>query len=148
MYILTSSRPISILYLLAYTSGGTITEPGAVGYIDLSGMSMQECCTKLFAFPLAIVYQIVEMVLALYYAVQRMVIVVQKMYERRKEAQELEKEKSELLGKRKSGKGFFRRLQKTVQRWIKKIPGMHLPFSSSWECSVVIIIIIIIIIIA
>merc|ERR1719230_41610 len=33
--------------------GGTITEPGAVGYIDLSGMSMQECCTKLFAFPLA-----------------------------------------------------------------------------------------------
>merc|ERR1711988_1753418 len=71
-------------------------------------------------------------VLALYYAVQRMVIVVQKMYERRKEAQELEKEKSELLGKRKSGKGFFRRLQKTVQRWIKKIPGFgdpeHPPF--------------------
>jgi len=51
--------------------GGSIREPGAVGAWDMRGLTLTECCTTMLSFPLAIIYQLLELIVAMYNLARR-----------------------------------------------------------------------------
>lgn len=106
--------------------GGNITEPGAVNSMDMSGMSISECCQVIVTFPLAVIYQLFNFGAALYFAGKRMFVVASRFYEEKKEERAAAREAKE-AAKAKKGRSFFRRLRKTLNRWRNKIPGLRDP---------------------
>ena len=112
--------------------GGNIVEPGAVGAIDMTGMSIQDCCQTVLTFPLAVIYQIFNLLAALFFAVRRLWVVAMRFYEDKKSQRAAEREAKEAL-KAKKGKGLYRRIKKTLNRYRNMIPGYETPTTSLYS---------------
>lgn len=106
--------------------GGNITEPGAVNSMDMSGMSIQECCQVVVTFPLAVIYQLFNFGAALFFAGKRLFVVASRFYEEKKEERAAARQAKE-EAKSKKGRSLFRRVRKTLNRWRNKIPGLRDP---------------------
>ena len=106
--------------------GGNIVEPGAVNVMDMTGMSIQDCCQTVITFPLAVVYQFFNLLAAIFFAVRRMWVVANRFYEDKKNERAAERE-AKAAAKAKKGKSMWRRIKKTLNRWRNMIPGLRDP---------------------
>ena len=106
--------------------GGNLVEPGAVGAMDMTGMSIQDCCQTVLTFPLAVIYQIFNLLAALFFAVRRLWVVANRFYEDKKSERAAEREAKE-AARAKKGKSLYRRVKKTLNRYRNMIPGLRDP---------------------
>jgi hypothetical protein len=108
--------------------GGSITEPGAVNPMDMTGMSISECCQVVITFPFAVIYQVFNLMAAIYAAFRRMWVVANRFYDEKKdERAERAAAKAEQERKARRGRSMMRRIKKTLNRWRNMIPGLRDP---------------------
>ncbi len=104
--------------------GGTIKEPNSVGAIDLTGVTLTECCTTILAYPLAIVYQFMELVYATYLMGSRGWYYFWRRYEESRQAG-AEARAAAAAERAKKGRSLYRRLTKTFHRLLHMLPGFR-----------------------
>ena len=104
--------------------GGNIREPNPVGAIDLRGVTLTECCTVVLAYPLAIIYQCMELIYAVYLMGNRGWYFFWRRYEEHRQASALAKAAA-AAERAKKGRSFFRRLTKTLNRYLRMVPGFR-----------------------
>jgi len=104
--------------------GGNIREPNPVGAIDLTGTSFQQCCTTILSFPVALIYQAAELVYAIYLMGSRGWYFFWRRYEEHRQASSAAKAAAAAL-RNKKGRSFYRRLKKTLKRWLSMVPGFR-----------------------
>ena len=102
--------------------GGKISEPNSIGAIDMTGITLTECCTSILAYPLAIVYQCVELVYAVYLMGSRGWFFFWRRYEESRQAGAAARAAA-AAERSKKGRSLYRRLSKTFYRLLRMVPG-------------------------
>jgi len=104
--------------------GGSIMEPSAVGATDMTGITLTECCTVVLAYPLAIIYQCMELGYAIYLMGSRGWKFFWRRYEENRQAGVVARAAA-AAERAKKGRSFSRRLSRTFARLLSYIPGFR-----------------------
>lgn len=104
--------------------GGNIREPNPVGVMDLTGVTFQECCTAILAYPVAIIYQGAELVYAMYLMGSRGWYFFWRRFEEQRQASAASRAAAQ-AERAKKGRSFYRRLTKTMKRLLSYVPGFR-----------------------
>lgn len=104
--------------------GGAINEPNPVGAVDMTGITLTECCTVILAYPLAIIYQSFELMYAFYLMGNRGCAFFWRRYEENRQAGVVARAAAAAEAAKK-GRSFSRRLTRTFNRLLGYIPGFR-----------------------
>jgi len=104
--------------------GGAIHEPNAVGAVDMTGVTLIECCTVVLAYPLAIIYQCMELVYAVYLMGSRGWTFFWRRYEENRQAGVVARAAA-AAERARMGRSLYRRLGRTLHRLLGYVPGFR-----------------------